>query len=152
MPYYYFPAINHLISWGTITGNLLNQSDLINYMKNNYISEFYSFMDFSKYEEIQANEFIFPQIIFLNEGISCSIVGYTCQTTVGTVNLNLRKNREPIGQLSSIIANTELKVIMLEEPIALNNLDIIFLEINSSEEARNLLFRLIIKFEKNDEN
>ncbi len=151
MPFYYFPAIMQQTMWGTIGGNIRLQSDLVEMVHHLLLSEFVLVVDFSKYGEISAGEYFFPHRIFFANGQKAEIVSYESGLLVGNAVLLVKQNGNTVQQLSAIEANSNIMAVNLDESIELTQKDILSVFVTQSENARNLLFRLIIRVSKSDE-
>lgn len=152
MPFFQFPSVLQQTIWGTISGNIRLQTDLIDMVKNLSLSELAFVVDFSKYGEILANEYFFPNKIILLDGQKAEIIGYEVGLSDGVAVVNVQKNSVSVAQLSLIQASTDYFSTSLSEPIELAQNDILSLSITQSENAKNLLFRLIIRVVKNNES
>jgi len=152
MPFFQFPSVSQQTMWGTIAGNILLQSDLIDMVQNSSLSELVLVVDFSKYGEISAGEYFFPHQIYLPNGQKAELIGYEVALQAGLATVTVYQNSDEIGQLSSIEANTEYLSTSLAAPIELVQRDILSLSVTQSENAQNLLFRLIIRVVRGNEN
>lgn len=152
MPFFQFPSVLQQTIWGTISGNIRLQTDLIDMVKNLSLSELAFVVDFSKYGEISANEYFFPNKIILLDGQKAEIVGYEVGLSDGVAVVNVQKNSVSVAQLSLIQASTDYFSTSLSEPIELAQNDILSLSITQSENAQNFLFRLIIRVAKKNES
>ncbi len=152
MPYFQFPSVSQQTMWGTIAGNILLQSDLIDMLQNSLLSELVLLVDFSKYGEISAGEYFFPHRIYLPNRQKSELIGYEVALSAGLATVTVYKNSLPFGQLSLIEANTEYNSVSLATPIELAQSDILSISVTQSENAQNLLLRLIIRVVKGNEN
>ncbi len=109
-------------------------------------------VDFSKYGEISAGEYFFPHQIYLPNGQRAELIGYEVALSAGFATVTVYQNSVPVGQLSSIEANTEYLSASLAAPTELAQNDILSLSVTQSENAQNLLFRLIIRVVRGNEN
>lgn len=158
MPYIHYPNVQNQINWGSIGGNIANQSDLqatldsksdIQHSHDTLPDYFTKSFIFDKFGEVVIGTYTSPISIECPLGWRTTIKSMFCRLTQGSLTCGLKRNGTFVSGFDNIqISTTRAKLVPTNE-LKLSDNDLIELDISSiADSPLNLYFQLDIKYEK----